>query len=452
MKTIGIVAEYNPFHLGHAWQIRESRRRVCVALGECGTVRKELETDVYRNKREDIAVIAVMSGDFVQRGEASVFSKYARAEAACRSGADLVGELPLPWSLSSAEGFARGAVSLLAALGADTLSFGSECAERLPEMEETAALMCNHAFTDKVRERLKSDPAQSFATARQACAEECFGRKLPFMQQPNNILALEYLKAIRMLELPMTPMAVARKGAGHDEAGENAMPSASELRSRLRDGGEIRAYTTPEAAEVFRKEKAAGRTALDRERYERLMLSRLRFLREEDFLRLPDAGDGFGARLYNTVNRELSFEEILASAAMRRCPLARVRRMCVCAALGLGADDQKELPPYARVLAFNEKGRTVLHDIAGQRKNASMKTEEAPSEDLLYPETAAEPDAGRTGEIPLIMKPAYVRRLDSTAQHVFGLGARAHDFYSLLYSEKAVEICGEDWRRNPIIC
>ena len=103
MKTIGIVAEYNPFHLGHALQIRETRR-------------------IMEAEGEKSAVIAVMSGDFVQRGEAAVFSKYARAEAACRSGADLVVELPLPWVLSSAEGFAEGAVSILADLGAEVLS------------------------------------------------------------------------------------------------------------------------------------------------------------------------------------------------------------------------------------------------------------------------------------------------------------------------------------------
>ena len=108
MNIIGIVCEYNPFHKGHAWQIQAGR----AALGE------------------DSAVVCVMSGDYVQPGEAAVFSKFARAEAACRCGADLVFELPLPWALSSAEGFARGAVAILAATGVvDTLSFGSECGD-----------------------------------------------------------------------------------------------------------------------------------------------------------------------------------------------------------------------------------------------------------------------------------------------------------------------------------
>ena len=117
MKTIGIVAEYNPFHLGHARQIRESRK-------------------ITERTGEETAVIAVMSGDFVQRGEAAAFSKYARAEAACRSGADLVVELPLPWILSSAEGFARGAVAMLADLGAEVLSFGCETEDGMRQYRE----------------------------------------------------------------------------------------------------------------------------------------------------------------------------------------------------------------------------------------------------------------------------------------------------------------------------
>ena len=276
MKTIGIVAEYNPFHRGHAWHLEESRRLALAAGGDAAPAGCTPE--------EDTAVIAVMSGDFVQRGEAAVFSKYARAEAACRCGADLVVELPLPWSLSSAEGFARGAVTMLAALGAELISFGSETAGQLPALETLAALLADQAFTEEVRERLKRDPAQSFASARQSAAEARLGRPLPALRQPNNILALEYLKAIREKQLPLTPLAVARRGSGHDEAGESAYPSASELRGRLRDGRELAAGLPPEAEAVFRRERVAGRLAADPERQSLLMLSRLRGLRRRTFL------------------------------------------------------------------------------------------------------------------------------------------------------------------------
>ena len=432
MKTIGIVAEYNPFHLGHALQIRETRR-------------------IMEAEGEKSAVIAVMSGDFVQRGEAAVFSKYARAEAACRSGADLVVELPLPWVLSSAEGFAEGAVSMLADLGAEVLSFGCETGDarrgngeseaeeaepesglpaarmRLRELEEAAELIAAPGFTEEVLKRLKTEPGQSFASARQACAEEILGKKLPFLQQPNSILALEYLKAIRTFRLPLTPLAIPRRGAGHDERGESPIPSASELRDRLRGGHGIEGFVPEAAGEVFRTERQQGRCVADPAEQGRLLLSRLRWLGEEEFRNLPDAGDGLGNRLYGAVRTETSYEEVLRAASTRRYPLARIRRLCFCAALGIPAGLGSGRPPYARILALNERGRRILRN-AEERKTGS--------------------GAG----IPILNKPAHVRELDGSAEAIFRLGAQAHDFYTLLYTAEAERLCGEDWRQGPAIC
>ena len=432
MKTIGIVAEYNPFHLGHALQIRETRR-------------------IMEADGEESAVIAVMSGDFVQRGEAAVFSKYARAEAACRSGADMVVELPLPWVLSSAEGFAEGAVSMLADLGAEVLSFGCETGDarrgnreseaeeaepksglpaarmRLRELEEAAELIAAPGFTEEVLKRLKTEPGQSFASARQACAEEILGKKLPFLQQPNSILALEYLKAIRTFRLPLTPLAIPRRGAGHDERGESPIPSASELRDRLRGGHGIEGFVPEAAGEVFRTERQQGRCVADPAEQGRLLLSRLRWLGEEEFRNLPDAGDGLGNRLYGAVRTETSYEEVLRAASTRRYPLARIRRLCFCAALGVPAGAAAGRPPCARILALNERGRRILRG-AEERKALSG-----------------------TG-IPILNKPAHVRELDGRARAIFEIGAQAHDFYTLLYPEESGRLCGEDWRRGPAVC
>ena len=432
MKTIGIVAEYNPFHMGHARQIRESRKLI-------------------ENTGEETAVIVVMSGDYVQRGEEAAFSKYARAEAACRSGADLVVELPLSWILTSAEGFARGAVTMLADLGADVLSFGCETEEsvtrhmeptrteadpdgeirtaqvRLRELEETAELIASPEFTVAVLQRLKTCPEQSFAAARQACAEESLGKALPFFQQPNNILALEYLKAIREFSLPLTPLAIPRRGAGHDERGESPIPSASELRDRLRSGRGIEGFVPAEAEKIYRRELREGRTALDHGEQGRLLLSRLRWLKEEDFRRLPDAGDGLGNRLYSAVRHETGYEDVLKAAATRRYPLARIRRLCFCAALGIPAGAGTGRPPYARILALNEQGKKILHH-AEKTQNCSGTN------------------------IPLLSKPAHVHELDDRAGRIFDLGARAHDFYTLSYPAEEQRLCGEDWRRGPAIC
>lgn len=432
MKTIGIVAEYNPFHLGHALQIRESRSRA-------------------QSEGEETAVIAVMSGDFVQRGEAAVFSKYARAEAACRSGADLVVELPLPWALASAEGFARGAAAMLAELGAEVLSFGCETEERpagcvaperektdpdaetaaaqarLRELEQTADLFTSPEFTEAVLQRLKTEPEQSFAAARQACAETKLGKALPFLQQPNSILALEYLKAIRELRLPLKPMAIPRRGAGHDERGENPIPSASELRDRLRGGRGTEGFVPLEAKEIFRREEREGRAVLDAGEQGRLLMARLRWLKEEDFRNLPDAGDGLGNRLYAAVQGAVCFDDILRAAATRRYPLSRIRRLCLCAALGIPAGAAAGKPPFARILALNERGRSILRDAQERRAHSECG-------------------------IHLLSKPAHVRELDVRAQAIFEMGAQAHDFYTLLYPEEGQRLCGEDWRRGPVIC
>ena len=235
METIGVICEYNPFHNGHAYHLLQSRR-----------------------EDRDEAVVCVMSGDFVQRGEAAIYSKYARAEAACRCGADVVFELPLPWALASAEGFARGAVSLLEALGAKRLSFGTE-AERLEDLDFLARKLIEPQTLSAIRARMEAEPELSFAAARQRVLEELCGGSARALETPNNILAVEYLKAIYELHSELEPMAVRRRGSAHDGAGEGALRSASELRSLLSRGESIAAYIPREAAAVFEKDAALGR-------------------------------------------------------------------------------------------------------------------------------------------------------------------------------------------------
>ena len=185
MNICGIVCEYNPFHKGHLYQLEESKCR----LGE------------------ETVTVGVMSGDYVQRGEPAIFSKFARAEAASRCGVDLVVELPLPWALSSAEGFAAGAVAILSALGCTHLSFGSESGE-LEVMETLAECLLNPLTLEAVKKRMTAEPNLSFATARQLVLEEKVGERAKLIEKPNNILAVEYLKAIYKQTAAMTPITV----------------------------------------------------------------------------------------------------------------------------------------------------------------------------------------------------------------------------------------------------
>lgn len=393
---LGIVCEYNPFHRGHLYQLQESRRTA----------------------GEDATVVCVMSGDYVQRGEAAVYSKFARAEAAVACGADLVVELPLPWCLSSAEGFARGAVGLLGALGAERLCFGSETGEVEP-LEKLAQLLLEPGFLAAVKERLAADATLSFAEARQREAEARLGEAAAVLSQPNNILAVEYCKALYGLRLEMQPFAVLRQGNDHDQTGKPGPRSASELRRLLGKGTSIESELPAPAAAVFRRENEHGRVLRERDTLELPMLARLRMLDEADFLRLPDAADGLGQRLYRAVREEPTLDAVLASAKTRRYALSRIRRMLLCACLGVEAGMADGVPPYVRVLAANERGRALLHE------------------------------RSRREEIPILTKPASVRELSADCVRLFELGAKAHDFYVLGYPAQSERRPGGDWRSSP---
>ena len=215
---------------------------------------------------------------------------------------------------------------------------------------------------------------------------------------------------------------ILRSGPGHDEAGKGRMASAAELRSRLGARTSIAASVPTKAEGIYCRERQAGHEAADRAKMDLLMLSRLRFLKREKFSDLPGAQDGLGERLYDAVRRENSYPSVLQAASTRRYPLARVRRTALYAVLGISAEAFAVLPQYARVLAFNEQGRTLLHE---------------------YRE--------KTG-IPLVVKPAQVRNLSADAEAQFRLGTDAHDFYTLCYTDGETLPCGEDWRQGPAVC
>ena len=396
MRILGVVSEFNPFHKGHQYLLRECRR----SLGE------------------DALVVCAMSGDYVQRGEAACFDKFARAEAAVRGGADLVAELPLPWCLSSAEGFAGGAVALLAALGCTDLGFGSECGD-LEALSRAADALNDPETTAAIDALLSGDPALSYARARQEALSRRIGEEARLLEEPNNILAVEYLKAIRKQDCGIRPLTVRRIGAAHDGSDpEEALPSAMRLRDILREGGEIDAFVPEECAAVYRREIEEGR-ALDPALLEKLLLSRLYALDAVQFDQLPDAGDGAGRRLMKALQEGKGLEETAALASSKRHTRARMRRMLLCAALGLRRDDAEGFPPYVRLLAMNENGQAFLHEHA------------------------------KHPPLPILSKAAAVRALGSRAERVFSLGASAHDLYCLQMMTSSNICMSEDWKTGP---
>lgn len=399
MKTVGIVAEYNPFHLGHEYHIRKTREIV----------------------GEECAVVCAMSGDFVQRGEAAMYSKFARAEAAVRAGVDLAVELPAPWSLSSAEGFARGAAALLAACGAEYISFGIEAGDIAP-LQAIADALCDEAMNAAVRDLLNENANLSYAAARQIAVERKLGALAALLEKPNNILAVEYLKAINTLALDLAPIAVCRTGAGHDvQNDDSALPSAMDIRRRILRGESAAQYIPAPANAVYDAEREKGRVA-DPDAIELAVLSRLRMLPREAFCALPDASGGAGERLYAAAKAEPTLDAVLAAAKTKRYALSRLRRMCMCAALGVSADMAATLPPYIRVLAATERGCTLL-----RRLN------------------------DRDDGLPVITKPAAVSALADECRRVFAVGVSAHDLYTLSFRAKQERKGGEDWRISPKI-
>ncbi len=397
MDFIGVVCEYNPFHNGHEYHLRESRER-------CG----------------DIPVVCVMSGDFVQRGEAAIFSKYARAEAACRCGADVVFELPLPWSLASAEGFARGAVGLLGALGATRLSFGAE-ADRPEDLGLLARRLLEPQTVSKIRSLMAEDASLSFAAARQKTLERSCGPAARLLEGPNNILAVEYLKAIYGFHPEIAPCVVRRQGSAHDGVGEGCSRSASELRGLMRSGEDVSAFMPAAAAAVFEKDAASGCGIPDREALETAILSRLRMLDAARCAALPDASGGLGERLYKAASEEPSLDDVFAAVKNKRLAMARVRRSVMCAALGVERDMADGTPPYARLLAATALGRELLGEIK------------------------------KTSAVPIVTKPASVRDLDARSAQIFSLGAAAHDLYVLGCRAAEERRGGADWRAGPRI-
>lgn len=393
MGVVGITAEYNPFHHGHACHLRKS-------LEEAGSE----------------GAVVVMSGDFVQRGSAAVFSKFARAEAAVRCGASLVVELPLPWSLASAESFARGAVSLMKATGVvDTISFGCESGDARA-IENTAQILLQPELHELIRRELAS--GISYASARERAVEKLAGEEAAAcLRRPNDLLAVEYSKACVQLKAPLAKLAVCRDNTSiHDGVG-----SASELRSAMEQGMEYSFGIPPEAMAVYERETQRGRGPVLSRQLDLLLLSRLRMLSPEAYSLLPDAGEGLENRLCQAACTESSFEAVAMAAKSKRYALSRLRRMSLCAALGVHREHSAALPPYIRILAMDYRGKALLRRMS------------------------------ETAMLPVIVKPAFIRDLDAHCREVFELGSRAHDLYVLGYSNAESRRGGGDWRTTPYI-
>jgi predicted nucleotidyltransferase len=388
MRAAGMICECNPLHEGHLYCIEQAKR----LLGE------------------ETAVICVMSGNFVQRGDFAVLNKFARAESLVRSGADLVLELPVHWATASAELFARGGVQMLCDTGVVTdLVFGSESGD-IHALEEIAAALLTEDFQTLVQKELAS--GVSYPTARQRALSHRLGASAELLSQPNNILGVEYCKALRREKSTIRPVTVQRLSSVHDGAG-----SASQLRQALRNRENILPRLPDAAGAVLRREMQNGCAPVFMENCERAVLARLRRMTEEEFAPFDEGGEGLYHRMYEASRTACSVEELLGLMKTKRYPLSRLRRMVLRCYLGLSA--MPERPPYLRVLAANKTGRMTLAAMRGSTK--------------------------------ILTKSADVSALGDEAKNVFCAESRATDLYVLAYPELQKATGGSDWRTGPVI-
>ena len=367
--SIGIVAEYNPFHKGHEYHINKSR-------------------EIAGNT----PVIVVMSGDFVQRGDAAICDKFSRAEMALRCGADLVLELPIAYAMQSAEHFARGAVSILRAMDVDNISFGCEC-DDLSVLTEIAEILRTEPAWYKTALSEKLAKGLSFPTARSRALGD-FGK---ILETPNNILAIEYLK----MGAP-NPIAIKRYGAEHDGQPAGDIASASFIRSSL-----DYSFMPAAARGILGREIALGKAPNTLEPLEAAIIAFLRKTTPEYLMKIHDISEGLENRIKQWSSLG-TLPAILTAIKSKRYTHSRIRRVILNAFFGITTGDVVAPPMYIRLLGSTERGRAEL------KKSA----------------------------LPIVTKAA---RAELSHTDVL-----ATDIYSLLFKNPEYRVAGRDFTTSPV--
>ncbi len=398
MKIAGVVAEYNPFHNGHKYQAEQMRKN-----GATHTV-------------------AVMSGNFVQRGEFAIASKWLRAKTAVMNGIDLVIELPSPYALLSAQGFARSAVYILNSLGCvDELYFGCECGDVEKIKKISSAMLCDE-FSQKLSLSLSLGISYPSATEKAVCeiVGEGYNNEL---KMPNNLLATEYVNALAKMGSNIEPKAIERVGVLHDSNTANGeFMSASAIRQALVNQGveAVRNFVPDSAYEAMKIASENGKFPCDYTKLELAFLAKLRCLSVDGFRAIPDVSEGLENRIFDAVRSSKSVEEIIDKIKTKRYTHSRIRRIILRSFLGLTADFSALPPPYARILALNERGREIIKK------------------------------AKKSAHIPIITKSAHILKLDGDfAKKLFNKENTLTDIFSLSYPE--ISSCGAEFTENLYI-
>lgn len=379
MKITGIICEYNPFHNGHLYHMNQTR------------------------KNGATHIVAVMSGNYVQRGDIAVLDKFTRAKLAVRGGADLVIEIPSVYALSSAEFYARGAVSILDSLGCvDEISFGSE-AGSVEDLKKASEIAEECSSSPELEEYLRN--GMSYPNAINTMVYEKYGKKAgnrigEILASPNNVLAVEYLKALRRLGSDIQPVTVQRKSVAHDSmVALNGIASASFIRKCIQEKMDFSDFVPDYVYSTYVRAVSEKRRA-DIKNLERIILYKLRTITPEQLRSVPDVGQGLEYRIIeNAVLTNL--DEIFMNIKTRRYTMARIKRIFLNMLIGIEKRDLDILPPYGRILAVTERGRDILSK------------------------------AKETGKIPFGTSLAKLGKSSEDAQRFSQIEGRASDIYAL---------------------
>jgi len=322
LRVAAVICEFNPFHNGHKYLI-----------------------DKIKSEYAD-CVIAIMSGNFVQRGDVAITDKFTRTKAALENGCDLVVELPTVFALSSAEYFAKGGVELAQALNADMLCFGAEN-DDIKTLSDIADAFCDDNFKETFKKYMGNGSYYAKAVS-ESIKEVLSYKHSEILSKPNNTLAIEYIKALKGTSI--TPIAIKRNGADHDsDVTSKNIASATHIRNLIQESKEYDSFTSMDIINYS-----------DIKKLETAILYKLRTMSKDELENLPDVNEGLHNRIFDCCRKSNSLEELFDNLKTKRYTLARLRRIVIYALLDITKYDIQEKVKYIRVLGMNDSGAKLL--------------------------------------------------------------------------------------------
>lgn len=383
----GIICEFNPFHNGHKYLLSKAKE----------------------NGKKNICV---MSGNFVQRGEIAIIEKHRRAEMALKNGADVVISLPIGWSMSGAENFAYGSVSILKGTGVvDNLVFGCENGNK-QLINEAANVVYENKFSDEISKFLSC--GYTYAVAREKVFEKLYPHLTDYIKESNNILGVQYLVAAKALGFDTKFTPILRIGVKHDSdelSGEYS--SASNIRNMINFSKEIESFV-PHSV----KEMLDGIDCADFSLIENAVMFKLRSLGLDDIRQLPDISEGIENRILDSIRKSTSLNELLSDIKTKRYTMARIRRIIMSAAFSVDNSYLKKEPPYIHIIGYRKDSEDVVSAIA---KNADR---------------------------PVIISGKDSEKLCDFGKKVFDTECKATDLYGLAFTPPRP--CGKEYK-EPLI-